>query len=177
MGTIGDQLGADLLAFFGGEGEAPPEGASVTSADGQPVNDDRDDHATPTEEGASVGADANFEGASTASGSTGTGESGETATASNRGDDDLNGVNSVGDVDQASLPTAQSVVLGTIAELTGLSESTIELDDSLVTLDITGLPLWAVVAELERFTGEKFPDSQVEAWETPRDLVRAATDR
>lgn len=138
MGTIGDRLGADLMALFGGEGEAPsdtpqdkpsspPEGAEVAPV---PAEEPVEEVHTSEAEVAPV----------------------------------------------ATEETITSVLVETIAELSGIPASVIEMDASLdEDLDITGLALWAVVAELERFSGAQFLDKDVLAWKTPADIVAATT--
>ena len=41
-------------------------------------------------------------------------------------------------------------------------------------LELTGLPLWSVVAELERAIGSAIPDTEVQEWRTLGDLLAAA---
>ncbi len=68
--------------------------------------------------------------------------------------------------------TFKSTLIATICELNGMSAEDFDFDASLADeLDIQGLPLWALVAELERFAGAKFADPVVEAWRTPRDIL------
>lgn len=40
MGTIGDRLGADLAALFGGDGEAPPDSAPDTATESSAPEED-----------------------------------------------------------------------------------------------------------------------------------------
>lgn len=71
--------------------------------------------------------------------------------------------------------TFEQALISTICDLNGMSEKDFDLDASLaVDLDMQGLPLWALVAELERFAGATFPDPVVHAWRTPRDIVNDA---
>ncbi|WP_099332744.1 acyl carrier protein [Actinomyces minihominis] len=73
--------------------------------------------------------------------------------------------------------TFASTLIATICELNGMSAEDFDFDASLADeLDIQGLPLWALVAELERFAGAKFPDPVVEAWRTPRDILSSEQD-
>lgn len=73
-------------------------------------------------------------------------------------------------------PTFQSVLIATICDLNGMSAGDVDLDADLAEdLDIQGLPLWALVAELERFAGVAFADSVVRAWKTPRDVLAAGS--
>lgn len=68
----------------------------------------------------------------------------------------------------------QSVLIATICELNGMSDADFDLDADLERdLDMQGLPLWALVAELERFAGATFADPVVRAWKTPRDILTA----
>ena len=137
MGTIGDRLGADLMALFGGEGEAP----SDTPQD-EPSSPPEGEEVAPVP-------DALVEEVHTSEA--------EVAPV-------------------ATEETITSVLVQTIAELSGIPASVIEMDASLdEDLDITGLALWAVVAELERFSGAQFLDKDVLAWKTPADIVAATT--
>lgn len=68
----------------------------------------------------------------------------------------------------------QSVLIATICDLNGQSAEDFDLDAHLAEdLDIQGLPLWALAAELERHLGTTFPDPVVRAWKTPRDVLSA----
>lgn len=66
---------------------------------------------------------------------------------------------------------AEQAVRSILAELSGLNPESIDFDASLEDLGATGLGLWAVVAEVERQTGQEFADSTVVIWKTPRDIV------
>ncbi len=44
-------------------------------------------------------------------------------------------------------------------------------------LELTGLPLWSVVADIERELKTTFPDEQVRGWETLGDLLDAASSK
>ncbi len=136
MGTIGDRLGADLMALFGGEGEAP----SDTPPDAP--------ESPPEEEEVAPVPDEPVEEVHTSEAEV---------------------------LPVATEETLTSVLTETIAELSGIPASVIEIDASLdEDLDITGLALWAVVAELERFVGAQFQDKDVLAWKTLGDIVVAA---
>ena len=150
MSSIGYQFG-DLAALFGGEGEAPPDSAAPESGNDEVEGPQGQ---APAGDGLRGGADA--------------------------ADGGLPGEVGVADghfagSDAASAgATFESTLIATICELNGMSGDDFDLDADLTTdLDMQGLPLWALVAELERFAGAKFPDPVVEAWQTPRDILDA----
>lgn len=162
MGTIGDRFG-DLAALFGAEGEAAsPSGANPEPAAGE---------GSPTGlNGILGGSGADAEGSAVG----GTGVGGADAGGPGVGDSDTLDAQE----DAPAAPTLESVIADTIVELnrTEAANQGPDLDLDFTALDLSGLPLWALVAEVERFLGRKFTDEQVETWESPRDILRAAED-
>ena len=161
MSSIGEQFG-DLAALFGGEGEAPSDGATPTHEKG---SDDQDVLGSGNVAGGQPPAagQGHPQPATTAGGS---------ASLSTPTGISANSEAAVAD------PTFESTLIATICDLNGMSSDDFDLDASLTTdLDIQGLPLWALVAELERFAGAKFPDPVVESWQTPRDILDAPRDQ
>lgn len=75
-------------------------------------------------------------------------------------------------------PSLEALITQTIMELNRAepSDKVPDLDLDFMALDLSGLPLWALVAEVERFLGRKFTDEQVETWGSPRDILRAGQD-
>lgn len=73
-----------------------------------------------------------------------------------------------------------TTVTDLIAEEAGIAPEAVRGDARLVEdLELAGLALWSVVAQVERELRVTFPDRQIEAWETVRDLqdaVRAAQE-
>lgn len=69
----------------------------------------------------------------------------------------------------------RGIVLAAVLEETGYEaenvRETLSLEDDL---ELTGLPLWSVVARVERDLAVTFPDTQVEAWRTLGDMLEAA---
>ena len=147
MGTIGDRFG-DLAALFGAEGEAAPEDAV------SPIPN------------------------------LGEGGAGDVLVSATKAPTDAVGSADVVDPGELSgaetsvAPTLESVIATTITELNRAdqtaSDAALDWDLNFQALDLSGLPLWALVAEVERFLGRKFSDDQVETWESPRDMLQAA---
>lgn len=161
MGTIGDRLGADLEALFGGEGEASPKSAADTEEAGERGE------AGESRERAAVGADQTpaAEGAPAA----------EQAVTSAEGDPGVY----TSEVEGAAVTSADSLetlLLETVAELSGKDAADISFDDSLKDLDIVGLSLWAVVAELERSLKIQFLDADVLDWEMLSEVIAASKE-
>ena len=172
MSSIGDQFG-DLAALFGGEGEAPSDGATPTHEKG---SDDQDVLGSGNVAGGQP--PAHGQGRSQPATSADQGHSQQTSTAGGLASLSTPSGLSANSGAAVADPTFESTLMATICDLNGMSSDDFDLDASLTTdLDIQGLPLWALVAELERFAGAKFPDPVVEAWQTPRDILDAPRDQ
>ena len=172
MSSIGEQFG-DLAALFGGEGEAPSDGATPTHGKGR---DDQDVLGSGNVAGGQP--PAHGQGHSQPATSADQGHPQQTETAG--GSASLSTPSGISATSEAAVadPTFESTLIATICDLNGMSSDDFDLDASLTTdLDIQGLPLWALVAELERFAGAKFPDPVVESWQTPRDILDAPRDQ
>lgn len=160
MGTIGDRFG-DLAALFGADGEAASEsGASPESTL---------DHRSPGDPDAGpgeVGTD----------GGVGTDLAASADSGPARAATSVDGSGLAEETEAA--PTLEAILTQTITELnrTGLSDQGPDLDLDFTALDLSGLPLWALVAEVERFLGRKFTDEQVGTWGSPRDILRSAEE-
>ncbi len=153
MGTIGDSLGVDLMALFGaGEDQAQPELSPDADGANQPARD------VPSASGPDgVTRDSlNEEGRV---------DSGHELIADGVAEEFV----------QTAADGPEAVLRGIASELTGVPGHELDLDSPLDgTLNLTGLALWAVVAEMERGLGLVFPDSQVEEWKTLRDVLDAS---
>lgn len=86
----------------------------------------------------------------------------------------------LGDVAAEVGPDAPSEVHTVVLELIG--EETGQEPESLIPdlqlekdLELSGLALWSVVAQIERELHVSFPDRQVEKWRTLADILVAAT--
>ncbi len=170
MGTIGDRFG-DLAALLGAEGEAAPGSAGAGSG------------ASRAGSGASGASRAGSGGGGSASSSQSVLDplAGERDVLGQAGVLESAGVLEPSDVlgqadalEPTSEPTLESTIAATIAELNRVEISDLDFDNDFTSLDLSGLPLWALVAEVERFLGRKFTDDEVGSWDTPRDILRAA---
>lgn len=75
-----------------------------------------------------------------------------------------------------ALEGPEASVLQAVLTETDLPPADIRRDLSLeADLGLSGLPLWSVVAQVERQLGKSFPDRDVKAWKTLGDLLDAAT--
>ena len=75
-----------------------------------------------------------------------------------------------------AVPTLEQILRDLIADLNGIDPDEINMRAPLDgDLDITGLALWAVVAEMERVASKKFADTEVALWRTPTDILNAAS--
>lgn len=75
--------------------------------------------------------------------------------------------------DSGSRTSIEIAVQSILAELSGKEAADIDLDAKLGNFGAEGLGLWAVVAEVERQTGQEFRDTEVADWKTPRDIIEA----
>lgn len=193
MGTIGDRLGADLLAMFGGEGEASPEKEEVTS-ERDPVPSAPDDKPEPDVDGQAAGpvdgqpalgtaGTTSQVGPVSADGEPSSGDGSNVKTPSGEFGSVPKRVGAAEGVhtSESDLPPdsdedrLRQVLLDTIVELSQLPESVVTFDSSLARdLDIHGLALWAVVAEMERQVKTQFLDEEVLGWATPKDIYSAS---
>lgn len=176
MGTIGDRLGADLAALFGGEGEASPKSnaaeedlASAPSAD---------ETGPRGEGGRDAAGEPGFAGVSGEPGSARkSGAAGESGASIGGVEDSRDSGVHTSEVEDAAVASGDSLEVllrETIAELSGKDAGAISLEDDLEDLDIVGLSLWAVVAELERSLKVEFLDADVLEWETPAQIIEAS---
>ena len=155
MGTLGDRVGLDLMALFGSEEDQvqPDADSSSEEVPAPPVS------LTPVAPAASASL---ASGAPSASDSVGASEKHFASSGAPTPSVDAE-------------PTVEAVVRNLIAELSGVDGGTLDLKQPLDgALDISGLALWAVVAEVERFSNRTFADSDVAEWKTPRDIISAA---
>lgn len=78
------------------------------------------------------------------------------------------------DTEDNSTPEVEQALREIIAELNHSEAQSLDLDADLTEeLEITGLALWAVVAEVERRSGRVFLDDEVRTWRTPREILDA----
>ncbi|WRS30033.1 acyl carrier protein [Actinomycetaceae bacterium MB13-C1-2] len=70
----------------------------------------------------------------------------------------------------------ESVVRSILAELSSVEPAAISLDTELGEYGAEGLGLWAVVAEVERHTGQAIKDEDVADWKTPSDIMDSVQD-
>lgn len=67
----------------------------------------------------------------------------------------------------------EEMVVELAAQLLGCPAGSIDFDAPLAELDLVGLPMWALVAELERQSRLSFDDEAVNGWGTLRDIASA----
>lgn len=72
---------------------------------------------------------------------------------------------------------SEDAVIALIAAEAGRAEDFVGPGDTLdEDLELTGLALWSVIAQVERELSVTFPDREVEAWRTVEDVLRAAAE-
>ena len=180
MGTLGDRVGVDLMALFGSEEDQVQPDADLPSGEAAaPPASPASVASTPS---GAASASSTLSASSTPSASFASSASGALSLSSASSAPDSIGASEkhfassgapTPSVDAE--PTVEAVVRNLIAELSGVDGGTLDLKQPLDgALDISGLALWAVVAEVERFSNRTFADADVAEWKTPRDIISAA---